>query len=53
MAKPNYQYKKRQKELAKKEKKELKRQRKLDQNVEEAEIEQEQAGEQVEPSETA
>ena len=30
MAKPNYQFKKRQKELAKKKKKEEKRQRKLD-----------------------
>ena len=30
MAKPNYQFKKRQKELAKKEKKEKKRQRKLE-----------------------
>jgi len=33
MAKPNYQFKKRQKELAKKKKKEEKRQRKLENKV--------------------
>jgi hypothetical protein len=38
----NYQFKKRQKELAKKEKKELKRQRKIDQKTDETEIQQDQ-----------
>ena len=40
MAKPNYQFKKRQKELAKKKKKELKKQRKTDEKTVEAEIQQ-------------
>jgi len=53
LAKPNYQFKKRQKELAKKEKKELKKQRKLEQTADESEIELDQAGEPVEPPETA
>jgi len=40
LAKPNYQFKKRQKELAKKKKKELKKQRKTDEKTVEAEIQQ-------------
>ncbi len=42
MAKPNYQFKKRQKELAKKKKKELKRQRKMGQKPDEPEIQEDQ-----------
>jgi hypothetical protein len=40
LAKPNYQFKKRQKELAKKKKQEIKRQRKTDQQSDESEIQQ-------------
>ncbi|MGB9498790.1 MAG: hypothetical protein ACKVE4_03375 [Dissulfuribacterales bacterium] len=43
MAKPNYQFKKRQKELAKKKKQELKRQRKIDKKTDDFEIQQDQA----------
>ncbi len=50
MAKPNYQYEKRQKELAKKKKKEEKRLRKLGQN--ETEL-QEDAGPAPDPASTA
>ena len=52
MAKPNYQFKKRQKELAKKKKQELKRQRKIDQKIDDSEIQQDQAQETIEPPET-
>jgi len=40
LARSNYQFNKRQKELAKKKKKELKRQRKTDQKTDEAEVQQ-------------
>lgn len=50
MAKPNYQYEKRQKELAKKKKKEEKRLRKLGQNEAEP---QEDAGAVPDPANTA
>ena len=52
MAKPNYSFKKRQKELAKKEKRELKRQRKIDQKTDESEIQQDQTQKTIEPTET-
>ena len=52
MAKPNYQFKKRQKELAKKEKKELKRQRKIDKKSVESEIQQGQTQKTMESPET-
>lgn len=52
MAKPNYQFKKRQKELAKKEKKELKRLRKIDQKTDESEIDQDQTQQRIEPPDT-
>jgi len=52
LAKPNYQFKKRQKELAKKEKKELKRQRKIDQKTDETEIPQDQTQKTIKPPET-
>jgi hypothetical protein len=52
LAKPNYSFKKRQKELAKKEKQELKRQRKLDQKADEAQIQQDPTGKTPEPPET-
>jgi hypothetical protein len=52
LAKPNYQFKKRQKELAKKEKKELKRQRKIDQKTDESETQQDQTQKTIEPPET-
>ena len=42
MAKPNYKFQKRQKELARKEKKELKNQRKTHQSSDEFEIQQDQ-----------
>ncbi len=51
MAKPNYQFKKRQKELAKKKKKELKRQRKIAKKTDESEIGQDPAQQTIEPSE--
>ena len=53
LAKPNYQFKKRQKELAKKEKKELKKQRKIDQKTDESEIQQDQTQKAIDPPETA
>ena len=40
MSKPNYKSKKRQKELARQEKKELKKKRKMDRNADESEIQQ-------------
>jgi hypothetical protein len=52
LAKPNYQFKKRQKELAKKKKQELKRQRKIGQKTDDSEIQQDQAQETIEPTET-
>ncbi len=52
MAKPNYQFKKRQKELAKKKKQELKRQRKTNHQPDEAEIKQDQTQETLEPQDT-
>jgi hypothetical protein len=52
LAKPNYQFKKRQKELARKEKKELKKQRKTDQKTDESEIPQDQAPKTIDPLET-
>ena len=52
MAKPNYQFKKRQKELAKKEKKELKRQRKIVKKTVESEIQQDQIQKTMESPET-
>jgi len=51
LAKPNYQFKKRQKELAKKKKKELKRQRKMAQKTNESEIQQDPAQQTIEPPE--
>ena len=42
MAKPNYNSKKRQKEIARQEKQELKRQRKMDRKTDKSEIESEQ-----------
>ncbi len=51
MAKPNYQFKKRQKELAKKRKKELKRQRKIAKKTDESEIQQDPAPQTTEPTE--
>ena len=52
MARPNYQFKKRQKELAKKKKQELKRQRKLEKKIDDSEGQQDQAQETIEPTET-
>lgn len=52
MAKPNYKSKKRQKELARQEKKELKKQRKIDQKADVSEIEPDQTQKAIEPSET-
>jgi hypothetical protein len=49
LAKPNYQFKKRQKELAKKE---PKRQRKIDQKTDESEIQQDQTQKTIEPQGT-
>ena len=51
MAKPNYQFKKRQKELAKKKKKELKRQRKMAQKTGQADLQQDPDQQAVEPAE--
>ena len=54
MARSNYQFNKRQKELArkKKRKKEQKRQRKIDQKTDESEIQQDQTQKTIEPPET-
>jgi hypothetical protein len=52
LAKPNYQFKKRQKELAKKEKKALKRQCKIDQKTAESKMQQDQTQKTIEPPET-
>jgi hypothetical protein len=52
LAKPNYQFKKRQKELARKRKKELKRRRKTDKKTDESEIQQDQTQKTIEPPET-
>ncbi len=52
MARPNYKFKKRQKELANKKKQALKRQRKIDQKTDESEIQQEQSRKTIETPET-
>ena len=52
MAKPNYKSKKRQKELARQEKKELKKKRKMDQKTDESEIQQDQDANRIDPPET-
>jgi hypothetical protein len=52
LARPNYQFKKRQKELANKKKQDLKRQRKIDQKSDESEIQQDQTQKTIETPET-
>jgi len=49
LAKPRYEFKKRQKELARKKKQELKRQRKIDQKNDESEIPEDQTQETLDP----
>jgi hypothetical protein len=53
LAKPNFQFQKRQKELAKKEKKELKKQKKMEQKADASEIPMDEDLPSAEPSETA
>ena len=52
LARSNYQFNKRQKELARKKKKEQKRQRKIDQKTDESEIQQDQTQKTIKHSET-
>jgi hypothetical protein len=52
LAKPNYKFQKRQKELARQEKKEIKRKRKIDQKTDESEAQQEQNENTIELPET-
>ena len=49
MAKPNYGSKKRQKELARQEKRDLKKQRKMDRKTDHSEIQHDQANKTIEP----